>query len=228
MKRLKLALFVCWSCFVLLQVASAANPQEVLKSITRLAHANDWMSDELLVDVKQLRASADELFPIFSQIIDTSTEDAVLNVTLSIASEARANRGVELSEMAARILSKRDPALFPLVTQRALATLGASGDRRYIPLLKAFSSNQGLLVRTAAESALASLDKSQKSPPSSEHAQPVPLPPLSQQAPTIGADEMRKPATHGENQPSSTPWSVVAVLIVAAVGLLWLLLKGRK
>lgn len=38
-----------------------------------------------------------------------------------------------------------------------------------------------------------------------------------------------KPApTPSEEPTSSTPWSVVAVLIVAAIGLLWLLLKGRK
>lgn len=35
-------------------------------------------------------------------------------------------------------------------------------------------------------------------------------------------------ATPSEEPTSSTPWSVVAVLIVAASGLLWLLLKGRK
>jgi hypothetical protein len=37
-----------------------------------------------------------------------------------------------------------------------------------------------------------------------------------------------KPSTPSEESTSSTPWSVVAVLIVAAMGLLWLLLKGRK
>lgn len=31
-----------------------------------------------------------------------------------------------------------------------------------------------------------------------------------------------------EEPPSSTPWSIIVVLIVAATGLLWLLLKGRK
>jgi hypothetical protein len=35
-------------------------------------------------------------------------------------------------------------------------------------------------------------------------------------------------ATPSEAPTSSTPWSVVAVIIVAAIGLLWLLLKNRK
>lgn len=37
-----------------------------------------------------------------------------------------------------------------------------------------------------------------------------------------------KPAAPSEEPTSSTPWSVVAVLIVAAIGLLWLVLKKRK
>lgn len=37
-----------------------------------------------------------------------------------------------------------------------------------------------------------------------------------------------KPSLPSEEQASSTLWSVVIVLIVAAIGLLWLLLKGRK
>ena len=39
--------------------------------------------------------------------------------------------------------------------------------------------------------------------------------------------KLTRPAP-SEEPASSTPWSIVAVLIVAACGLLWLLLKGRK
>ena len=43
------------------------------------------------------------------------------------------------------------------------------------------------------------------------------------------APEAKPPKlTPNEEPTSSTPWSVVAVLIVAATGLLWLLLKNRK
>jgi len=34
--------------------------------------------------------------------------------------------------------------------------------------------------------------------------------------------------TPGEEPTSSTPWSIIVVLIVAALGLLWLLLKRRS
>jgi len=36
------------------------------------------------------------------------------------------------------------------------------------------------------------------------------------------------PTTPSEEPTSSTPWSIIVVLIVAATGLLWLLFKGRK
>ena len=49
--------------------------------------------------------------------------------------------------------------------------------------------------------------------PQSSKASPLPKP---------------EPTTSSEEPKSSTPWSVVAVLIVAAIGLLWLLLKKRK
>ena len=43
------------------------------------------------------------------------------------------------------------------------------------------------------------------------------------------APESRPAAPSPSEEPaSSTPWSIIVVLIVAAIGLLWLLLKGRK
>lgn len=42
------------------------------------------------------------------------------------------------------------------------------------------------------------------------------------------APETKPAPTPGEEPTSSTPWSVVAVLVVAATGLLWLLVKKRK
>jgi hypothetical protein len=65
--------------------------------------------------------------------------------------------------------------------------------------------------------------------------------PESQSAPDIGVDTFVQytpaltspPSTEltplsTEEPPSSTPWSIIVVLIVAATGLLWLLVKNRK
>lgn len=56
---------------------------------------------------------------------------------------------------------------------------------------------------------------------------PKPLPLVQPPAPKK-ALEAKPASTQSEEPTSSTPWSVVAVLIVAATGLLWLLVRNRK
>lgn len=54
-------------------------------------------------------------------------------------------------------------------------------------------------------------------------------PPTVVQPPTAKEPEARPAATPPSEEPiSSTPWSVIVLLIVAATGLLWLLVKKRK
>ena len=64
--------------------------------------------------------------------------------------------------------------------------------------------------------------------PTQSPSEPVPsnLAPPKSTIPKSAPDA--KPSPPIKEPTSSTPWSVVAVLIVAAIGLLWLLLKGRK
>lgn len=57
---------------------------------------------------------------------------------------------------------------------------------------------------------------------------PAPKPPSVVQPPTPKKAPEPKAATTSEEPTSSTPWTVVSVLVVAALGLLWLLLKNRK
>lgn len=47
-------------------------------------------------------------------------------------------------------------------------------------------------------------------------------------APGKPIDQKPDLSTPSEEPSSSTPWSIIVVVVVAAVGLLWLLLKGRK
>lgn len=65
-------------------------------------------------------------------------------------------------------------------------------------------------------------------PPESREATPT-LPPAVQTSPPKKAPSTAPASSTPSEEPtSSTPWLVVAVLIVAAMGLLWLLLKNRK
>ncbi len=56
----------------------------------------------------------------------------------------------------------------------------------------------------------------------------TPKPPPVVQPPTSKASEAKPSPTPSEEPTSPTLWSMVAVLFVAAIGLLWLLLKKRK
>jgi hypothetical protein len=53
-------------------------------------------------------------------------------------------------------------------------------------------------------------------------------PPPVVQPPTPKEPETKPTSSPGEEPGSSTPWSIIVVLIVAATGLLWLLVKKRK
>jgi len=65
-------------------------------------------------------------------------------------------------------------------------------------------------------------------PPESRETTPKPLPVVQPTVPKKSPSTAPASATPSEEPASSTPWSVVAVLIVAVIGLLWLLLKRRK
>ncbi|MFM2166860.1 MAG: hypothetical protein RIS79_1231 [Verrucomicrobiota bacterium] len=64
--------------------------------------------------------------------------------------------------------------------------------------------------------------------PSVSSPQETLAPRIAQLPPSKKAPEAKPASTPSEEPTSSTPWSVIVILIVAATGLLWLLLKGRK
>ena len=68
------------------------------------------------------------------------------------------------------------------------------------------------------------------SPQSDPFAQPTPTPkpPPVVQPPAPKKAPEAKTVTPSEEPTSPTPWSIIVVLIVAAIGLLWLLVKKRK
>lgn len=89
-----------------------------------------------------------------------------------------------------------------------------------------YASDNGKLVLAAIDAELAKIIplksaavKAPRTLPASSLPSVKPLPvPISSEA---------KPSVTSDEPTSSTPWSVVVVLIVAAIGLLWLLLKRR-
>lgn len=71
-----------------------------------------------------------------------------------------------------------------------------------------------------------SIEQSSKKPPSANSqttSPPVAHLPAPKQAP-----EAKSAGSSPSEEPASTPWSIIVVLIVAATGLLWLAVKNRK
>lgn len=224
MKPLKsVLLLIACGGFAMLPAASAAEQEVVLQRITKLAHANDLMSEEQQSEVQDLRSSADRIFPELSEIIAKSDDDRVLNMALSIASAAPDTRRKELAGVASGILLEKKAAAFPLVTQRALTTLGEAGEKQYLPLVKSFASSPELLIRTAADSAAADLEGKQTN--SSDPAAGSPRP---KSGADTGAEDLQNNTGSKERSGPMTGWLPVAGLVSVALLLLWMLGKARK
>ncbi len=71
-------------------------------------------------------------------------------------------------------------------------------------------------------------ESSKANDPPKELAVPKPSPAVQQPAPKKALEVKPTTATPSEEPTSSTPWSIIVVLIVAACGLLWLALKRRS
>lgn len=108
----------------------------------------------------------------------------------------------------------------------------------YLPLIKgrhdAYEKVRSQLSGTAATSVLQDADKSPSAQPGEipdaalTDKQPPALNTPNKETQTTSPSHEPTPITPGEEPASSTPWLILAVVVVAASGLLWLLLKGRK
>jgi hypothetical protein len=86
-------------------------------------------------------------------------------------------------------------------------------------------------AQTSSDPALAHLrypDEKQRQAILATTPDPVPKPRMTQPSPQKKASESKPAPAPSEVPTSSTPWSIIVVLIVAAIGLLWLLVKKRK
>jgi hypothetical protein len=100
-----------------------------------------------------------------------------------------------------------------------------------LPTAEQLSRYEAAFARLETLATQGQLPDATGSPASASSAPSKPLPKVAPSSPTSPAPKASAstlPAAAIEKPSSSTPWSVVAVLIVAAIGLLWLLLKNRK
>ncbi len=93
--------------------------------------------------------------------------------------------------------------------------------------LRSYEASFGKLEALATKGALPKSDPTSQPATAQASAIPTTVPAL-QPAPKKTSEAKPTTSTLNEEPTSSTPWSVVAVVIVAAIGLLWLLVKKRK
>jgi hypothetical protein len=118
---------------------------------------------------------------------------------------------------------------------RKSAQSGPGPDEEVIPdaerptaeQLRAYEASFGKLEELAIRGALPKSDPKSQTTPTQASVSP-PTVPAVPTAPKKAPSTAAAPSTPSEEPTSSTPWSVIIVLIVAAIGLLWLLVKKRK
>lgn len=114
------------------------------------------------------------------------------------------------------------------LSEEAASSLGKIGDASSIQALQEYAKKRqpppGAKSRFY-EAAVASLDKIK----ARIETTPTPkLPPVVQPPAPKKSPEAKPAPTPSEEPTSSTPWSIIVILIVAALSLLWLLVKNRK
>jgi hypothetical protein len=160
------------------------------------------------------------------------------------------NESAALDEVSSGLGSKEAPRqgfqrIKPDVTISLLADVVADADSGWRPLIlddagHNYSLPNGRLLLTedaprveslrsfTPKAAFAALQKSEPQSEKSSNKPPTTgTLPIVKPAPPPNASEA-KPVAASEAPTSSTPWSVIVVLIVAATGLLWLLVKKRR
>lgn len=139
-----------------------------------------------------------------------------------------------LTTLATKVPDRIDAFYKAVLDARKSAQRGPGPDEEAIPdaelptaeQLRAYEASFGKLEALATKGALPKSDPT--SQPISAQASAIPTTVQAvQSAPKKGLSTAPT-STPSEETPSSTPWSVVAVLVVAATGLLWLLVKKRK
>ena len=140
-----------------------------------------------------------------------------------------------LNTLATKVPDRIDAFYKAVLDARKSAQSGPGPDEEAIPdaelptaeQLRSYEASFGKLEALATKGALPKSDPANH--PTSAQASAIPTTvPEVQPAPKKTSEAKPTTSTLNEEPTSSTPWSVVAVVIVAAIGLLWLLVKKRK
>ena len=140
-----------------------------------------------------------------------------------------------LKTLATKVPDRIDAFYKAVLDARKSALSGPGPDEEAIPdaelptaeQLRSYEASFGKLEALATKGTLQKSDPTSQPATAQASAIPTTVPAL-QPAPKKAPEAKPTQVTPSEEPPSSTSWSIIVVLIVAATGLLWLLVKKRK
>ena len=204
MKTLSLLLlgFVALFPLTMLQ-GQEIDPETARKYIEELSQAVDFEDDRLVENLRLLEVNSKHLFPLWADLVRTSDNDRLIQITMSTARAAPPEKAKELAGLAETLLTKRDAAKFPLAVESAIKTMGAVGGAESQELIQRFASHPNPAIRLAAQKTLESLLNRQ--PPSAIQVPAVKLPPVKPPLSTTKNPEAAISPTPSEEPTSSAP-----------------------
>jgi hypothetical protein len=165
------------------------------------------------------------LFSLLQELQDTDFERAILLCIDSL-------KGVDLTpfiEHSRSLLRDRSKSPYVIDAAELLIRQGNADDAKLIERTAGIRPFFADSLRKCSMRLQTRLDKAKGTEvsPSSTSSNAQMLPPILNSTPSPGASVARPAITGNEEPTSSTPWALVIVMIAAAMGLLWLVLKRR-
>lgn len=230
--RKHLVLFMSVSLSMILQAQQATDDDKVATLLSGRKNPGDQQViaslgigslDSLLARLKSEHAQ--NKVPIYARLIGLKYRQFSENLTPAKQTEI-------ITLICSKIKAIKDEGQTAYLIQSSLEHLHGIDHPAVLQLTEEYSKSDVEWTRKAAQSLKATLSGSeveQAGPISAPRATPTPQPPPVVRPPTPEAPEAKPtPTTPSVETASSTPWSIIVVLIVAALGLLWLLLKRRS
>lgn len=141
-----------------------------------------------------------------------------------------------LNTLATKVPDRIDAFYKAVLDARKSAQSGPGPDEEAIPdaerptaeQLRAYEASFSRLEALATKGVLPKSNLPSQTTSAQSSAIPPTVPTVQPKAPTKALEAKSKSSTPSEEPTSSAPWSIIVVLIVAATGLLWLLVKKRN
>lgn len=198
---------------------------------TTIAGEFEALPDYLQRALRDLQRRGNTVTPMFLKLLEANRDTTFEVSLLATIGYVKSIDVAPFTDYVRRVLRERTSTMSSSLAQSAAILLSEQGGEDDLALLKQVVAKRPY-VAASIKSELPLLEKRIAGAGAAKDTT-APIPPsprldvqpsAKDKAPEVGTAV----ATPNEEPASSTPWSIVVVLIVAACGLLWLLLKRRS